>query len=1313
MNNNYKNLSLKTKATIGFVLVFLIMFSSAMVGLVGLLSNSHQFSTFNKLTEEAQLSNEIDSYLYGKRLAFKKYETSNNREFINQYNEIDAKMKLAVARFLEISKDKDRKNDIKDISEKSGNYQKQFDTFIKYSNDIAENYKELSINGTELLDALSIMNETAQDTNNFEVTKITSNALTHLLSARLRATKYFDFHSQSEFDQYLTHYQLFEEDIALLQGIEKRDEYKSNYYALYKYQPLYKTGMQTLRQNIEQIDRINKELDLIGPQISIVTAKIKASVLDEVNQFNNRINKSNQQSSITVGIIFLVAILLGSFVIISILKLVLNPINFLKETFESIASGDANTDFRLPESSTDEIGQMAVAFNIFMLKIEGMIKSMAYQNLLKTSENDLSEIARTEDDLEVISNQVVHYLCKHFDMLMGAMYIPNEDGIFNLSATYAYTNPKGSEITVECGVGIIGQVIKEKKIFVIHELPEEYILIQSGLGEAKPHSIIVIPCLYNEDLMGIIELASFEAFNTNQMDILEALSDILGRILSTVKVRHQMKILLEKTLNQSQTLQIQQEELRQSNEELEEQARALKDSEGKLQLQQEELRVTNEELETHSKQLEEQKRVLNEKNSALEIAQEEMMKKAEALQLANKYKSEFLANMSHELRTPLNSILVLSQLLSDKKEDEPLSDKEKSFASTIHSSGKDLLTLINGVLDLSKVEAGKLNLHNEKVFLTELLNENENMFETMADMKNLDLNLTIEENAPEYIVSDSLRLNQILKNLISNAIKFTHDGYVSVRFRNLISKEAQALNIQSKDYLAIVVKDTGIGIPTDKLEEVFEAFKQSDGTTSRQYGGTGLGLTISLEMAKLLGGHIILESEVGKGSEFILIIPRKPNDEKKESNLINAIEMISHYDRTEETQKENQVGNETNDQVPIETALDSRGKKVLIIEDDPTFAQILSDLAEEKGYIAIKAFNGKEGIKRAKEDKPTGIILDIGLPDMDGMILAKMLSEDNATKDIPIHVISGSEDISEAIGLEGMPQSIIGFLKKPVDIKSIYKTLSKIESVDVKGTKQILVVGACGDEDFSKFAQLGQVQIQKVMTGSQAIEALKTEVYACIILDVNLPDTTGVDFMTNIRQEFENQTPIIIYTEAEINTDEIDDMHQFAESIILKSSKSKERLVDEVSLFLHDVERSFKGKRPISKIVEDDKNSLLGVRVLLADDDNRNVFALMHLLEQNGMQVVVAKDGFEAIKKFEENEIELVLMDIMMPQMDGYDAIKQIRQTAKGRHTPIIALTAKAMSDDRDKCITAGANDYLTKPVDVNRLLSMIKVWMS
>ncbi|MGB5822608.1 MAG: response regulator, partial [Proteocatella sp.] len=980
------------------------------------------------------------------------------------------------------------------------------------------------------------------------------------------------------------------------------------------------------------------------------------------------IQRKAKVAMIAIGSMIVMLFLAFTFLII---KSISGSLKNLKNTMQE--SIEKEKFLKADIAGNDEIVDVANHYNNLIEKLE-----IQFNN--RNGLNQLSNAISGNLEMKDFSNKTISFLCEYTNSGNGVFYsFVEESETLDLIASYAFTERQKLMNHIALGESLVGQVAVEKKPILLKNVKKGEGEINSGIISEAPLNIVGIPLIHENHLCGVIELSSFEVFDVRKMEYLNAAAEIIAVSIYSAIQNDKIHKLLDETQNanhllevkqqevvkkaeelasnnkklnelfetskrQAEELQVQQEELRQNNEELEEQTRALKESESKLQHQQEELRVTNEELETHSKELEEQKHVLNEKNNTLAITQTEMVKKAEALEQANKYKSEFLANMSHELRTPLNSILVLSQLLASKELGKPLTKKENEFASTIHSSGKDLLTLINGVLDLSKVESGKLQAHNEKVYLKEVVAENRSLFEHMADMKKLELKFSIEEDMPQYIETDYLRLNQIIKNLISNSIKFTHEGQVSVNFRKLKENEASALEILGSDYIGIEVKDSGIGIPKNKMNEIFEAFKQSDGTTSRQYGGTGLGLTISLKLATLLGGNILHDSEVNKGSEFLLIIPKIPVEEKKQLGILSAIDMMDNYDASVKNEDKNvEKATEVEEiKLPRENE-----KRVLIIEDDPTFAQILSDLAEEKGYIVTKSFTGKDGIRKAKSEHPTGIILDIGLPDMDGMILAQMLSEDEDTKNIPIHVISGSEEISEGAGIESMPKSIIGFLKKPVDIKSIYKTLSKIESVDAKGPKQILVVGNCGNEDFSKFTQLGQVKIKKVLTAKDAFAELEIQIYGCIILDIKLADTSGVDFMMKLRKELDVQTPIIIYTDEEIDSSEIDDINKYAETIILKSQKSKDRLVDEASLFLHDIHRNFSNKMPVKNIIEDDKNSLLGVRVLLADDDNRNVFALIHLLESRGMKVLVAKDGHEAVKKFEENEIDLILTDIM------------------------------------------------------------------
>lgn len=1318
----FKNRTLKAKMSAGFALSILIMFSAAMYGLMGLLENNDQFSQIAEVSSESQLTSKIDSLLYSQRLLFKKYETSSDAIFIDQYNELSIEIDDLVEEFYNTSRNLERMNYIKDIESKRDEYNSDFISYQSNNSKMLPLYAKLATVGNNMINELTIIKEISFDRSEFEVYNNASDALTHLLNARLLASKFYDFHNASYYNDYSRNYAMYKKSLENMSEIGDLHIYKSEYYSLVKDKKEYEDGLFSMKLHINQLDLIMAKMNLNGPEVSVLAGLISESASKETLKIQEIIKIHNDRRSVVMLIISFVSMIIGVFVAINILRLVLNPISYLTSTFEKISkSSEGNIDFRLPDTSDDEIGKMSFAFNQFMIKIQTMMDDINYQNKLKTAESDLANISREETNLTFVTNSFLDYICNNLNILVGVLYLPFEDG-YKIDSSHAYTMRKNESSVVRTGEGLIGQSIKEKKMIVVENLASDHVPLQSGLGSSNMKSVLVLPCISEGKIECIIELASTDAFSDYQVKLLEELSKLIARFISTIKVENQMKELYDKTLTQSEELQMQQEELRQSNEELEEQARSLRESEGKLQLQQEELRVSNEELETYTKQLEEQTNILNERNEALLITQNDMNEKATELAKANKYKSEFLANMSHELRTPLNSILVLSQLLEDRDHNEALTDKEREFASTIHSSGSDLLNLINGVLDLSKVEAGKLIINNEKVYIKELVQENERMFMQMAETKNIDLIFDIDKNTPDYIVTDYMRLNQIVKNLLSNAIKFTHDGHVKMNIRNLNDNEVVSTGYIKSENLVIEVSDTGIGIPKHKLEEVFEAFKQSDGTTSRQYGGTGLGLTISLEIAKLLNARILLESELDYGSKFVLVIPIDSKLTERNSDVLNIVNMNS-MDKKEKInsqlkncEQSNSLNSEASE---IFTLLDekidnqssdleiiSKNKKLLIIEDDTTFAQILSDLASDRDYDVLIAHTAKDGIIMAKEYMPRGIILDIGLPDMDGVMLAELLSKDDDTKNIPIHIISGNEKTLDT----ALPKSIIGFLKKPVDIKSIYKTLAKIESVDSDNIKSILVVGECGGDDFSKFSQLGQVSVEKVKTAKEGIERLSSNVYACIVLDIKLSDMNGVDFMTKIRLENDIRTPIVIYTEEEINVDELDDINRYAETIILKSSRSKERLVDEVSLFLHDVDKKSEKDKNGNTI---EKKGLDGIKVLLADDDNRNIFALMHVLEKHGMEVIVAKDGIEAVKQYENNEVDIVLMDIMMPKMDGYEAIQNIRQLDSGKHVAIIALTAKAMMDDKDKCINAGANDYLTKPVDVERLLSMIKVWLA
>ncbi|WP_105615270.1 response regulator [Vallitalea okinawensis] len=1305
-----RNMKLRSKMVFGFSLVMILMLAALSFGLFGLLNNSQQFADFRIIANEVKMAEKIQTELLSSRISFNNFVASGNEEMAYTFDEQYYHMEQYIADFIRLSRNNDRVQYVSTIEKELKNYNVGFKHIKELDEKSYQIYDDIVTTGTEMVDAIKHIKDIAYAEENEVILDLAANSLQYLLTARLYASKYYDFHEEENFESYIDNYVLFMEYANELRNKTEGYQYNADLNTLEKNLSIYSDEMLELSQFIKEMDQLIFEMDQIGTNVTKIIEEINNSIILEEEIYEEKIESQVTMMISAMGVIAFIALIFSVLVALGLLKLVLVPIQTLTETFKAIALGDVDLDFRLDERSKDEIGTMAGSFNQFMIKLKDIMNNVRYQNWLKTAQSDINDLLRDEEDIVTLSSKIISYLCNYIDANIGAFYLNNEDKL-SMTASFAYHNRKGVPKILQPGDGLVGQAALEKKKFVITEIPDDYVAVQSGLGEAVPKNIIVLPCMYEEELMCVIEIGSLKAYTREEINLLEALANVIGISINSAKLRIQMKELLNKTLNQAEELQVQQEELRQTNEELEEQAVALKESEMRLQTQQEELKVSNEELEQHSRELELQKQELDQKNQEIIASQQLILNKAEELETINRYKSEFLANMSHELRTPLNSILILSQLLSNRDSKEPLTEKELEYATTINSSGTDLLTLINSVLDLSKVEAGRLELNHEDLNLNGILSECDKLFKPVAEVKQIEFKTELENGLPETITSDGMRLLQVIKNLISNAIKFTHTGEVVLAIKKPKMSDKNMVIDNLNDYIAIEVQDTGIGIPEDKKEVIFEAFRQSDGTTSRQYGGTGLGLTISLELAHALGGHILLDSQVGKGSTFTILIPLKlqMNQAKVKDNM-DSRTIINNAINYEDLHKEE----------AISLSLEDRVKTLLIIEDDNNFATILADIAKDKGYKAEIALDGITGFNKAVAIQPSAIILDIGLPDINGMDLAKKLGQHKTTKDIPIHIISGSESDENS----SMPKSIIGYLKKPVDIKAIYETLAKLEGLQQKGLKQLLIVGDCGGESFEYFTNMGQVELQQVTSGREGLECLKNDDYQCVVLDIKLSDMSGVDFLVQLKEELEYAVPVVIYTDEEMDDQQVDDINQYADSIILKSSKSQDRLVDEVLIFLHDINKNIEDYIAITgtdnnQVTKGLKNKIENMdifsdkKVLLVDDDERNLFALLNVLEQYGIEVIVAKNGEDAIKSYKEfKNIDLILMDIMMPKMDGYEAIRTIRGLESANKIPIIALTAKAMKDDRDKCIKAGANDYMTKPIEIDKLISLLKVWL-
>ncbi len=977
-----------------------------------------------------------------------------------------------------------------------------------------------------------------------------------------------------------------------------------------------------------------------------------------------------------------------------------------------IASGDYSTTIK-PRSDKDTLG---VALFEMTKKLQANSLEIQEQDWLKSGLNELNSTLSGQTDISSLSKNAISFLTKYLDSSVGLLYTLNDKKELVLNASFAVGNSKKIKRKIELGEGVIGQAAEELNTITIEGEFENLPEINIGLDSKSPTVFKAAPFLYEDELLGVILIGTLTHFTELHEQFFDLSLDRLAIAINTVKAREHVETLLKQTQDQASELTVQQEELRQANEELEEQTKALRISEENLKSQQEELKVTNEELEERTNDLEIQRDNIRRKNEELEKARAEIEQKAKDLQKASQYKSEFLANMSHELRTPLNSILVLSQLLGDNK-NKTLINKEIQFAKTINSSGSDLLDLINEILDLSKVEAGKIDLYIEDLYFDDIKQFIERTFSPLTDKKKLKLDFRVEEGLPASVRTDIQRVYQIIKNLLSNAIKFTEKGGVTVDIYKPTSEiDLSKSGLEHDKAIAIAVRDTGVGIPVEKIDLIFEAFKQVDGTTSRKYGGTGLGLTISRSFAQLLGGEIRLESKEGQGTTFTLFLPLELNEKKVQQQEVKKETKAEKPQRKKKTAKKKADISELKTEAIIKDDkenIEVGDKFILVIEDDENFCKVLYELAHEKGFKCIIALDGETGLHFADYYQPHAIILDIGLPGIDGYEVMDRLKDNTKTRHIPVHFISAADK-----SIEAMKMGAIGYLTKPVSQTKLDTVFKKIENIISKPIKKVLVVE--DDKLMRKsivnlLAGSENVKIVAVENGEEAYELLKKETFDCQILDLGLKDMSGFDLLEKIRKNKKIvDLPIIIYTGKDLTKEEETRLNKYADSIILKGARSFERLLSETSLFLHQLEADMpEDKRQILKTMHDKEAVLENKKILIVDDDMRNVFALSSLLEDKGMQTVVGKNGKEGLLRLDENkDIDLVLMDIMMPEMDGYEATQEIRKLEKYKELPVIALTAKAMKEDREKCIAAGANDYLSKPVDTEKLLSLLRVWL-
>ncbi|MFL5568089.1 MAG: response regulator, partial [Gemmatimonadaceae bacterium] len=1006
-----------------------------------------------------------------------------------------------------------------------------------------------------------------------------------------------------------------------------------------------------------------------------------------------------------------------------------------------------------------ELDELKNNLNQMIANLKTTTEKNSEQDWLKTNLAKFSRMMQGQKDLESVSKLIMSELTPLVSAHHGAFYIMDEEDnntpVLKLIASYAYKERKHVGNRFYLGEGLVGQAALEKKPILLTNVPDDYIAITSGLGEAPPRNIIVLPVLFEGEIKAVIELASFLPFSQIHQLFLDQLAETVGVVINMISANMRTAELLEQSQSltlelqsQSEELRTQQEELKKSNAELETQAATLRTSEELLKDQQEELQQVNEELEEKASLLAEQNRKVESKNEEVEAARLALEEKAEQLALSSKYKSEFLANMSHELRTPLNSLLILARLLSENKEGN-LSPKQVEFAQTILTSGSDLLNLINDVLDLSKVEAGKMDVNPTEVRLADVKDFVERNFRALAEQKGLEFHVEVNADLPPAVYTDGGRLQQVLKNLLSNAFKFTDEGDVTLTMRRAEKgRRFQNPTLEAAtEVIAFAVTDSGIGIAKDKQRLIFEAFQQADGTTSRRYGGTGLGLSISREIARLLGGEIRVESSENQGSTFTLFLPvryiprqdgpdrdlarvdfstREPAEASSSPPTRRPVPVRGPTRRNQRRRPE--VGGDAllyrpeRRAVPQTVIADDRDdieegdRTVLVIENDQNFAKVLLDMARDKGYKGVVELDGEAGLKAAREVRPDAITLDIDMPGMDGLEVLDRLKRDPETRHVPVHIISGVEQKRE-----GLKAGAIAYLEKPVSKEALDAAFARISTFIDTVPKRLLVVEDNETQRQSIVDLIGHddVEITAVPSAEDAMDKLHEKHFDCMVLDLGLHSgggaMSGFDLLEKVKSDPENHDlPIIIYTGKELSRDDETKIKKYAETIIVKDVKSPERLLDETALFLHRIEAKLpEPKRKMLEHLHDADSVVAGKTILVVDDDVRNIFSLTSMLEDHGMNVRFAENGAQALEELKKDpDLDVVLMDVMMPEMDGYETTKAIRRMDQFKALPIIALTAKAMKGDREKCIAAGASDYITKPVDTEQLLSLLRVWL-
>ena len=1006
----------------------------------------------------------------------------------------------------------------------------------------------------------------------------------------------------------------------------------------------------------------NSMQDMVAAVKSMATDAAALAVAAERGQLGARVDAGRHQGDFRKIVASVNETLAG----------ITGPLNVAARFIAQMATGEMPAPMR--EGFAGDLDVLRTNLNTLVATLTQVRDEERQRQWLKNGLNEINVLMREDMESQELAHRTLSFLVEYLRGGTGAFYLvrgEESEGGLALVASYALVRRKHLGDEVRAGEGLLGQSVREQKMICLASAPPDYLPIGSATGEAASASVVAVPLVHDRQVIGAFEIGAFQDFSDLELEFLRQAGEILAIGMRVNTARERVNRLLNQSLAQEEELRVQQEELQQSNEELEERAEL-------LQQQREQIRLQNQEMER---------------------ANREVRLKAEELERTSTYKSDFLSNMSHELRTPLNSILILSGYLGENKEGR-LTPRELEYATTINAAGSDLLNLINEILDLSKIESGRIEFEYDSHRPADFCQQLERLFAPQVEKKGIGFTTACAPELPADLRADGHRVLQVLKNLLSNAIKFTEAGTVGLRVYLPDPRE----NPLETAAVAFAVSDTGVGIPQAKHELVFQAFQQADGSTSRKFGGTGLGLSISRQLARGMGGELTLDSEEGNGSVFTLYLPLDPAHERPSDTQALRLPPPA---RT--------LSAPPNPSVPLEddrARIQPGGRSILIVEDDLAFAKLLLEKIRERGFAAVVADNGLSAVALAEEFLPSAIILDVMLPGMDGWGVMQRLTDNIRTRHIPIHCITCLDERQKALRM-----GAIGFTSKPLTKDQLELVLSDIESAVSQESGRLLIV----EDDESQVTAMRallegrNIEITVARDGEEAIRLVSEAPFDCMVLDLALSDMSGFDVLARMEQLEERQRiPVIVHTGQDLSAEDARRLQGYADSIIIKGAKSPERLLNEVTLFLHVVESALPpDKQQMIRTSLNNEAVLLGKKVLLVDDDMRNLFALSSILRDKGMAVIEAENGRAAQTQLAEHpDVSVVLMDVMMPEMDGYEAIRQIRSNPRHARLPIIALTAKAMKGDREACLKAGASDYITKPVDMNRLLSLLRVWV-